>query len=413
MNAIHKSLQLVYILLLVFLIGCDSNAQEDIREPEPLRPLSLAESEVVQSDNAFGLNLFTNLSAGEADKNVFISPLSVSMALGMTMNGADGNTREEMAATLQKQGVSEEDINASYRTLIDLLTHLDPGVDVNLANSSWYRDGFEVLPAFLDVNNKNFDAEIAALDFVNPASKNVINNWVDQKTNGLIDGIIDEINPEDVMYLINAIYFKGSWTYQFEESATKDQPFHNRDGSRPAVPLMNLTGAVPYASNETVRLIDLPYGDSLFSMTVILPNDPSDLDKVVADLDATTWDQWTSGLTSTNLQVFLPRFKQTYEKPLNEVLMTLGMADAFQESTANFSRITPNQRLYISKVMHKSLVEVNEEGTEAAAVTSVTVGTTSVGGNEPGIFRVDRPFIFSIRERHTGSILFIGKILNL
>ncbi|MFK7843684.1 MAG: serpin family protein [Rhodothermales bacterium] len=411
MNTINKIIPLLFLTLL--LTGCDSQSpQDELREPEPIRPLTQAEVEVIRSDNVFGLNMFSALSAGEPNESMFISPLSVSMALGMTLNGAEGDTRTEMIATLQKQGLTEDAINDSYRTILDLLSTLDPNVDLNVANSIWYKDEFDVLPAFLEVNKTNFDAEVAALDFSDEASLDTINDWVDEKTNGLIDRIIEQIKPEDIMYLINAVYFKGSWTYQFDEDLTSEEVFQSRDGRRNLTPMMKLSGTVPYAASNDVQLIDLPYGDSLFSMTIVLPNDPDSFDQIASSITSSTWNDWTEHLEPTNLSVSLPRFKLSYKKPLNDILIEMGMKEAFNEQNADFTRINATQQLYISEVLHKSFIEVNEEGTEAAAVTAVTIGTTSVGGG-PAVFRVDRPFIFSIRERHSGSILFIGKVLNL
>lgn len=218
-----------------------------------------------------------------------------------------------------------------------------------------------------------------------------------------------------MMYLINAIYFKGSWTYQFEESETIAEIFHNQDGTEPLVPLMSYRNNVPYVSTNGISLIDLPYGDSLYSMSIALPNDPDALDEIAADLNPSTWDAWIAGLESTEVDVFMPKFELAYEKSLGAILSNMGMEEAFQPQVADFSRINPDvSDLHISMVLHKSFVEVNEEGTEAAAVTSVTVGTTSVDPTDrPVQFRVDRPFLFAIREQSTGSIIFIGQVQNL
>ncbi len=412
MRSLISSFQITGLLCLLLFFGCDSAAQEETG-PEPQRPLSQAEQQVVETDNVFGLNLYSKLSTAAPDENLFISPLSVSMALGMTLNGAEGDTRTGMLETLEKQGLSEESINTSYQSLMDRFTRLDPKVKLDIANSIWYREGFTVEPAFLDVNQSYFDAEIAALDFDAPSAPDAINNWVDDNTNGLIDKIVDQINPDDVMYLINAIYFKGAWTYEFDESGTTDQPFYNIDDTESSVPLMNLVGSVAYTQTEDARIIDLPYGDSLFSMTLILPNDPASFDSFSADISSEIWNSWTDNLRAQNVTVYLPRFKLEYEKPLKNVLTTMGMTDAFSPQKADFSGINGSRQLFISNVLHKSFVEVNEEGTEAAAVTSVVVSVTSAGGDQPVVFRADRPFIFAIREHHSGSILFIGKVVNL
>lgn len=409
----HKShITLAVLAFVLILTGCDSAVQEETG-PEPLRPLSQAEQQVVDTDNIFGLNLYSRLSTETLDENLFISPLSVSMALGMTLNGAVGDTRSGMLETLEKQGLSEESINASYQSLLDRFTQLDPKVQLDIANSIWYKEGFDVEPAFLDVNQTYFDAEIASLDFDDPSSPDVINHWVDDKTNGLIDKIIDQINPLDVMYLINAIYFKGTWTYEFDEANTTDQPFYNHDDTQSTIPLMSLAGSVAYARTPDASIIDLPYGDSLFSMTLVLPNDPGSFDDLAATISPETWHDWTDDLRATDITAFIPRFKLEYKKSLKGVLASMGMETALSPNTADFSGIHSRQDLFISDVMHKTFVEVNEEGTEAAAVTAVVVTTESAGGDQPIVFRADRPFIFAIREHHSNSILFIGKVVSL
>lgn len=409
-----KLSHILFAGLLCLLAACDATSQDEGQAPRLNPNVSPELARLVQSDNAFGIDLFTNMSAEAPDENVFLSPLSISMALGMVRNGAQGNTLNEMNETLGKDALDEAGINASYRSILDIHAQLDPAVAVNLANSIWYRDNLTVLPNFLDTNKAVFDAEIAALDFNAPEALSSINSWVDDKTNGKIEKIIDAISPQDVMYLINAIYFKGTWTYQFDENETKEAPFYGANRTTLDVPLMHLYNRVPFASNDDVSLIDLPYGDSLYSMTLVLPKTDGTLDAIIADMDENSWDNWTRNMQPAELDIFVPRFKMTYEQPLNEILKSMGMLDAFDESRADFAGINPDLQLYISKVMHKALIEVNEEGTEAAAVTSVSVGVTSVGEDPvPTVFRADKPFLFAIREHHTGAILFIGKVLNL
>lgn len=401
------------LLLAVLLItGCDTLGSNPTGDPDPPRALTQEETQIVQADNAFGLNVFTSLNASAPEENLFISPLSISMALGMTLNGAAGDTRAQMEETLYKSGLTEAAINDSYRSLIDLLTQLDPQVTLNIANSIWYREGFNVLSAFLETNRTSFDAEVEALDFNDPKSLDTINGWVDEKTNGLIDSILNEISPEAVMYLINAVYFKGIWTYEFDEENTRDADFHNADGSTTILPLMSLRGTLPYYKNDNISLVDLPYGDSLYSMTLVLPEGDQSLDALIEDMTATTWADWTNATTPREIDLFLPRFELTYKNSLKHTLVSLGMQDAFSPSSADFTRINDNGGLFISDVLHKTFVKVDEQGTEAAAVTAVVVETTSVGPPPP-VFRADRPFIFAIRERHSGSILFIGKVLEL
>ena len=398
----------IFILVFSLVAGCDALDSTD--EFNPPRSLTQEEAAVVKSDNTFGLSLFTRLHAAKPDSNLFISPLSVSMALGMTLNGADGETRRQMAEALHKEGLSEEAINASYRSLIDLLTGLDPKVRLDIANSIWYREGFRVEPAFLDVNREHFDAEIQGLDFAEPEAVETINGWVEDKTEGLIDSIIEQIDRDVMMYLINAIYFKGQWTYEFDLDDTSDQPFANAGGTSTIVPMMSLHGSLPYASLENASVIDLPYGDSLYSMTIVLPHDAESIDEIAGSMTPDTWDEWTALLRPQELDLYLPRFDIAYFSSLKDVLKEMGMTNAFSGS-ADFSRIIPDEQLYISDVLHKTVLKVNEEGTEAAAVTAVEIRATSIGENI--VFRVDHPFILAIRERNSGSILFAGKIMTL
>lgn len=396
--------------LLVLLAGCEVFGPAE-EASEPVRSLTADEQVLVEADNHFGLRLFRAVNAAEADSNVFLSPLSISMALGMALNGASDSTFRAMAETLEKEGLSRNAINASYRSLIDLLRGLDPKVVFDIANSIWYAEGFAVEPDFIDVNRTYFDAEVEALDFSDPRSVGVINGWVDAATRGKIETILQTIPPGVVMYLINAIYFKGDWTYAFDPEDTEEAPFHNADGTTTEVPLMQQEATLPFARGETYRAVDLPYGDSLYSMTIVLPDENVSLNTLVADLDAAAWQELTARLQPANVHVSLPRFMLEYETELSDVLRALGMGVAFSPFEADFTRINPAGGLSISRVLHKTYVEVNEEGTEAAAVTAVEIVLTSVGGMTTVC--VDRPFLFAIRERHSGSILFVGKVMGL
>jgi serpin B len=376
------------------------------------RPLNVSEQAVVNANNRFGFDLLRELSAEDPDSNIFISPLSASMALGMTLNGAAGTTYEAMRGTLGFGDLSNEAINESYRNLIDLLTALDPRVTFGLGNSIWYREGFPVEQGFLDTTRQYFDAEIAALDFSDPASVDVINGWVSDKTNGKIEEIIDPpIHPLTVMFLINAIYFYGTWTYEFDPAETEQAPFHRPDGATVPVMLMAQETDLEYVVTDHYQAVDLPYGGEAYSMTVVLPHEGVSIDSLVAELDENSWDALLDGARVTGLELHLPRFKLEYEKVLNDVLKALGMEIAFG-GAADFSRIAPDRDLYISRVKQKTFVEVDEEGTEAAAVTVVEMRETSIPSGPP-VMHVDRPFVFAIRERYSGTIIFVGKIVDL
>jgi serpin B len=390
--------------------GCD----EDIHNPELVqlpRDLEPGEQQLIEADNAFGLKLFREIHAEEPDgSNIFISPLSVAMALGMAYNGADGTTQQAMQETLELHGMSLDEVNRSYRSLIDLLAGLDPSVQWTLANSIWYRQGFPVEQDFLDANAEFFDAEVAPLDFDDPGAPGTINDWVNDKTNGRITEIVDAIPPEIIMYLINAIYFKAAWTAQFDPDLTRLANFNLKDGGTVQVPMMTHGAEIGLHTyyEPGVLVADLPYGGQAYSMTIVLPDYERDIDSLVAALDAETWSGWIDGLSANEMLVYLPKFTLEYEIELSDALKALGMATAFDPGAADFTRIHDGSvgNVYISRVKHKTFVEVNEEGTEAAAVTSVEVGVTSM----PPAVVVDRPFLFAIRERLSGTILFMGVI---
>jgi serine protease inhibitor len=377
----------------------------------PQRPLTSAEKSIVTADYSFGFKLFAAVNKTEAAKSLFISPVSVSMALGMTLNGANGTTRDAMIQTLEFSGLSLTDINSSYKSLISLLSGIDPKVTLQIANSIWHRPELNVEQAFKDVNQLNFNAEINSLNFSDPNATNIINAWVNRCTNGKISKIIsDQIPSEIVMYLINAIYFKGTWTKTFDTSATRDDVFLRPDGSHASCKMMYQKGSMKYYADNQVQAIDLPYGDAGFSMTILLPAIGTNIDDFAGKLTQQVWNSSTSSLASREVELYFPKFKFEYEKTLNDMLKSMGMSVAFSRTDADFTNIDKRGQLYISEVKHKTFVQVDEEGTEAAAVTSVGIGATSVGQNP--VMRVDRPFIFAIRENNSETVLFIGKIVE-
>jgi len=369
------------------------------------RELTAAEEEVISANNRFAFDLLREAAATAEGENVFLSPLSASLALGMAMNGTAGETHAQMRAALGFGEMEPAAINQSYRSLIELLLELDPGVDTRIANSIWYRQGFPFHEPFLELARSSFFAEVTGVPFA-PSDRDRINDWVEGATGGKIPEIVEEITDDHVMFLINAIYFKGSWTDRFDRAETRSEPFHLPGGGSVTVPMMKRDGSIAMAGGPGWRAVDLPYGNGAFSMTLVVPDGDRTLDGLVATLDATQWRQLTAALHPQQSRLAMPRFTLEYRQTLNDALQAMGMVNAFAAGRADFTPMSPDRRLEISDVLQKTFIEVNEEGTEAAAATSVGVVVTSM----PAEFRIDRPFLVAIRERFSGTILFLGKI---
>jgi len=402
--------KVLFLLVLVIALLFGSCQKEPVSPgPKPIE-LDQKSKSLLESDNAFAFEIFREIvETEENNKNIMISPLSISLALAMTYNGADGETREAMENVLHLQGLSTDDINKSYQSLINALLSVDPKVIMEIANSIWYKEGFTVEEEFLNINRTYYDAEVTGLDFTNPASVDIINQWVSDKTHEKIDKIIEVINPLDIMFLINAIYFKGTWKYEFDKNDTQESPFYDENGDfLKNAQMMTLAGDLNYTYNDLFQAIELPYGQGNYSMIIMLPQSGVSVDSLVNNIDDNIWKTWIDDFYKrTNFRIFIPKFKFEYEKELKDALCQLGMEIAFSD-LADFSKINPDYDLLISSVKHKTFIEVNEEGTEAAAVTAVTVGTTSIGPSSE--FRADHPFIFIIKEKYTGAIMFMGKI---
>jgi serine protease inhibitor len=405
-----KGIYFVVFLFLLSIFSCDVTSSTD-----PLRELSSSEEALIEADNSFGLKLFKEINAEMVDSNVFISPLSISMALGMTYNGSVGSTEEAMRTTLEFGNLSMNEINESYKSLIELLSGIDSDVEFNIANSIWYRDDWTFEEDFLERCRDYFDARVRALDFSqNEAAKDTMNNWVDENTNGKIEEIVDYVDPMySVMFLINAIYFNGIWTYQFNEEDTEDDIFHLPGGGTEDCKMMEVLSEFKCFSDSSVQAIDIPYGNGNYSMTVILPYYGGDIDQLIAGLTESQWNEWMNNFAEDSVNLFFPKLKLEYKTDsiLKAVLKDMGMEIAFNSEEADFTGMYGPGGIWIGRIIHKTFLEVDEEGTEAAAATAVAMTMGMGGGGYPTI-RIDRPFLFAIRENHSGTILFIGKIVD-
>ncbi|SHF07644.1 serpin B [Fodinibius roseus] len=400
--------------------GCEMN-QVDEEETEPFerrelpRMLSEQEAELSEGAGDFGLDLMHRLVEEKPNQNHFISPLSIQMAYGMTMNGAGGATYNQIQKTLGLEGMSREEINEAARNLIELLSGFDEDVQFNIANSIWYRDTFTVEEDFLETNESYYDAIIEAADFGDPGTVDRINSWVGDKTGGLIDEIVQgPIDPLTVMYLINAMYFNGDWTVPFDSEHTTRQPFYRPDGSAVDVDMMRMEEQerMLYRQGENYEAVNLYYGDAGFAMTLVLPDEEVGLESWVQDLNREQWRELTGGFNRVTLMMDLPRFETAYEiEDFKEVLQDMGITAAFEPAKSDFSGINPeHDDLHISDTRHKTFIRVNEEGTEAAAATSVEIGLVSMPASVQISF--DRPFFYVIREVESETILFMGTMTD-
>ncbi len=402
----------VLLLIIFFSVfySCSQNDDDSLIKKEI--ELDEKSAQLVEADNAFGLELFQLIRANSEEENLMISPLSVSLALAMAYNGADGNTQKEMEEVLKLNGLTPEQINNSYNALVEALQSLDKDVVFEIANAIFYKDGFSVKQNFLDINHSYYNAKVDALDFTSPTALETINGWVAEKTHDKINKIIDSLSPNDRMVLLNAIYFYGNWALRFDEEGTKMLPFNMPDGSVKEVAMMSKHDKLEYTQNDLFKAIKLPYGTGQYNMVVMLPNHGETSGSLINELTADRWTDWNKDFeTEENVKVTMPRFKFGFEERLETILKEMGMIDAFSDKNADFSKIS-DVFLYISSVIHKTYIDVNETGTEAAAVTAIVFATTSVGQDDNIYFTVNKPFVFAITEKDTGAILFIGEVQN-
>ena len=370
-------------------------------------------SPLAVADNGFGFNLLQLLAQDETAQNIFISPYSASTVLQMVGNGAAGQTKTEMQQVLETANLSDADVNAANAKAARYFNHQDTNLVLLSANNAiWYRPSFTVNPDFIAVNRDHFEATVDPLDFTDPRAVEVINHWAEDKTHGkithLADGMIDPNRTE--MILANAVYFKGKWASPFKAHAIQNRPFCLRDGSQKTVPMMRQTHFFAYQRGADFQAIRLPYQNQDLAMYIFLPDTYSTPKKLLSTLNG---DEWQSvikpGFTNEQGLLELPKFKFEYKVQLKDPLETLGMKDAFDPTRANFSGIAP-QQLCISAVLQKTFVDVNEQGTEAAAATIVGFYGSAIMIPPPNQFEmiVNRPFLFLIEDNHTGIILFMG-----
>jgi serpin B len=394
---------------------------------------------LVQANNQFALDLFHQIS-GPSSKNTFFSPYSISTALAMTWAGARGNTAAEIAKTFHFSDVADGKITADFKLLQQLLaaTQSNSGIQLSVANSLWPEQNPEApfLPEYLKLVQSDFASEITPMDFKNHAddAASKINQWVEDKTKNKIKNLIHprDVNPDTRLVLVNAIYFKGDWASPFEQRFTKSAPFYMADGTSKRVPMMrqfvkefsesryaDITDApvpcqileLPYSAPQPDQLRDHASAPML-SMVIVLPRDRANFDQLEQSLTTANLTGWLGQLQPGRVEVYLPKFHVEHRFQLAGALASMGVKDAFVYGPADFSGMDGTRNLYITKVIHQAFVDVDEEGTEAAAATAVVMAVGGAAPPPPPIFRADHPFLFFIRERTTGSILFMGRMAD-
>ena len=368
-----------------------------------------AYSEVIEradASNDLGFRLLSQLVERDSGKNVFLSPFSVAIALAMAYNGAEGRTKEALAKVLGFTGLGLERVNEATAAVMSMQDHLDSRVHLAIANSLWAPNGRELASDFIQRIEGYHRGEVANVDFADPAAADTINAWVAGKTNGKIKELVTpSMVASAILILINAIYFKGMWTLPFDEELTEEGPFALPDGSQKLCPMMSQSGHFDYTENESFQAISLPYGDRRARLVVILPRPTISTEEFQRTLTAENWRGWMSGLFEMEGDIVLPRFKVSYGTDLLPNLVALGGREL---AGVDFLGMGAGP-LVISRVIHKAFVEVNEEGTEAAAATALTM---SMGLSYRFSMVVDRPFFFAIRDTWTGALLFMGFVLD-
>ncbi|HKL11960.1 MAG TPA: serpin family protein [Clostridia bacterium] len=392
------------VLALAVLTSCAMPAGEGKRDYDEDK----IDGQVIGGMTSFAFELFKELNREDDGGNIFISPLSVSTALTMTYNGAGGETREEMKSSLGYAEIPDENTNDSFENLIPYLMQVDESTQIDISNSIWYRDGEPIGTDFLELNKKVFNASVEAIDFGKPESADIINGWISDSTKGKIDKMIDPPIPSDViMYLINAVYFKGEWTNAFDEERTYETDFTEASGEKKSIEMMNSKETTDFGESDEFKVARLPYGKEKLSMYLVLPKGGQNVDDLIESLDEELWAEIKGSVLPTDdLILGVPKFKMDYGiKKLNNVLISLGIENAFR-ADADFSGIRDD--LFISRVLHKAVIEVNEKGSEAAAATVVEMTESSVAEDQPE-FIANRPFVFMIADDVHGDILFVGK----
>lgn len=414
-----KNLSASLLFPIVFFAGCEKPDIVPITKdlPAPMKiELRSEEVRLVKTDQQFAFEFFSNVFDEEAkgeDQSFMVSPFSLSMALAMTWNGAAGETKTTMQQTLKMESYSDNDINGYYKKLKDALLKTDPSTQLSIANAIFTNKFVTILPGFIKTNTHYYDATVQPVDFSLPTTKDIINQWAADNTNNLIKEVIDKTKADDLMYLLNAIYFKGIWMTKFNAKNTSEKVFTTENGTKQTANMMCQTAKFNYTEDETMQVVQLPYGNHAFNMLVLLPKSGKKQADVVSALqNKEYWGKIRAALHEHEVEVYLPKFKTQYSKKLNEVLTNMGMGLAFSDA-ADFSRMSVFPAK-ITFVKQDAYISTDEQGTEAAAVTTIGLELTSMPATpQKVVFNANKPFIYLIQENSTGAILFMGAVKNI
>ncbi len=407
---ILRTILVSFIAIPLLFIRCSKTPEDLPKDPVPIN-LNATQTALVKSGNTFAFDIFRLiLENSDESQNIIISPLSISYGLSMTVNGADGATREAMLNALRVNGITPEEINAPYKDLTEALLSVDKRVIMSIANSVWTEDDFAVKKSFIDILTSYYDAESKSFDIDDVNAPKKINEWISGKTNGLIREMVDKLNDNTVMLLINAIYFKGKWKLQFDPDDTSEKPFYKPSGNQSDVQMMKQTEDFRVYDGDGFILAEFPYGQGNFVMDIILPDTKTGTGGILPSFTGGAFAAWVDQLGEREVKVSIPRFKYGYKKKLKEILTDMGMGIAFTDA-ADFTNIAETPPLLINDVTHQAFIETNEEGTEAAAATIVDIGVTSMPP-PPLEFNADHSFLYIIREIETNSIIFMGRVAD-
>lgn len=403
---------LLVTALTVMAVSCERQKEDPLPgDPVPVE-LTLKQKEVVDSANKFAFDLFKPIvNEASGSENLMISPFSITSALSMVLNGAAGETYDAVRHTLRYDGKTIEEVNETYLRLMKEMVPVDPRVVMEIANSVWVEKRLVVKEPYINALKTWYLAEARNIDVTDPNAVDIVNSWIEEKTHDRIQDMLDYLSPDLAMLLINAIYFDGKWRYRFDAEDTQNRPFYITPGESVQVPMMYQEENFAVAGTANATLVELPYGQGNYSMVVMLPDEGVSLPEVAATLSSEDWEEWMHQLSygSSEVQLSLPKFEYEYKRSLNDDLVRLGMGVAFDPDNADFSNIT-DQDIFISRVLHQTFIKTDEEGTEAAAATVVEFEFTSIPSAT--VVNVNRPFLYFIRETTTGTIVFMGQVVD-